>query len=104
MIAPAPKIDENLSFAALVKEAEQMCDRRNKDAISYIQAAISYSQLSADIIEISITRYLEAYYNTFVLSDYDSGITIVNDLLETLEEDDLDQIGYKLYMTLGNAY
>ncbi|MCW3125829.1 MAG: hypothetical protein JWO03_1487 [Bacteroidetes bacterium] len=104
MSAEAIHIEQSLTFEALVKEAQNLCDRRNKEAIQYIDAAINKAKLSGDIIEIATTGYLEAYYNTFVLSDYDSGIAIINNLLQTLEVEDLQEIGYKLYMTLGNAY
>ncbi len=104
MNSPVLDIEDITDFETLVHEAEKMCDRRNKEARQYIDAAIAQSKISGDIIEIATTRYLEAYYNTFVLSDFDSGIDIINEMLKTLEEEDVYELGYKLYMTLGNAY
>ncbi len=104
MAAQPLQSELQLSFDRLVTEAQDLCDRRNKDAISYIDAAIARAKQSGDLIEIATSRYLEAYYSTFVLSDFDGGIDIITDLLSTLDHDDLQQIGHKLYMTLGNAY
>lgn len=104
MSAQPVQIDQKLTFDELVAEAQNLCDRRNSDAKVYIDAAIAKAKLSADLIEIATTRYLEAYYSTFVLTDYDAGIEIITGLLRSLDHDDLDEIGHKLYMTLGNAY
>ncbi|MBS1618416.1 MAG: tetratricopeptide repeat protein, partial [Bacteroidetes bacterium] len=104
MSAQPLHIDQRLSFDELVAEAQRLCDRRNKDAIEYINAAAAKSRYSTDLIEIATTRYLDAYYKTFVLNDYDGGIDIINELLRTLDWDDLQVMGHKLYMTLGNAY
>lgn len=104
MAAQPLQSELQLSFDRLVAEAQDLCDRRNKDAISYIDSAIARAKQSGDLIEIATSRYLEAYYSTFVLSDFDGGIDIITDLLRTLDHDDLQQIGHKLYMTLGNAY
>lgn len=104
MSAQPVTIDQRMTFDDLVTEAQTLCDARNKNAIEYINAAIVKARLSLDLIDIATTRYLEAYYKTFVLSDYDGGIDIITEQLRSLDWEDLLVIGHKLFMTLGNAY
>ena len=98
------EIEVEVSFGTLVEEAEKLCDRRNKEALPYIEDAISYAKSSGNSLDLYTTRYLQAYYSTFVLSEFEEGIDIIKDLLNTIDADDLNEIGYKLYMTLGNAF
>ncbi|MFN8278417.1 MAG: ATP-binding protein [Chitinophagales bacterium] len=91
-------------FEAIVAKAERLCDMRNEDALPLVEEAQERAALSGNIIAVATSKYLRAYFECFVRNNYDNTIDIISSLLDQLESDDLEQIGHKLFMVLGNAF
>ncbi|MCW3128341.1 MAG: histidine kinase, partial [Bacteroidetes bacterium] len=100
-----PQIDDEIiSFDTLVRDAERLCERRSREALPLIERAGTYASVSENLLHLSTVKHLKAYYHSVVLNEYDECIHIITDILQALDPDELNAIGPKLFMTLGNAY
>lgn len=93
-----------MNFDALVEMAEKLCENRNKKALEYIDRAAICARLSDSLIDLAMVKYLRACYHSVVLNEYDECINIITGLLDSLEDEELNFIGAKIFITLGNAY
>jgi signal transduction histidine kinase len=88
----------------LVSKAEQLVERRNPEALPLAEEIMQIAMRDGSMKQFAKARYVMAFYNCLVANDYDKAIAICHDVLEKTEKDDLVDIDYKIYMTLGNAY
>lgn len=102
-MSPANHITDE-EFEGLISEAEKLCDRRNPEALVFIQKATEAAKLSEDETQLALVNYIVAYYDCFIQNNYDQAIKHLNETLGELDDERFLLIGHKLLMTLGNSY
>ncbi len=96
--------DSSSQIELLVAEAEKLVDRRSPDALpiaEQIMALVRTSTLPRDMAQ---ARYIMAFYLCLVANDYDKSIALCEEILDKGNTDEIRDILYKIYMTVGNAY
>ena len=94
----------NMDFDSMVSEAEQMIDRRNPEAIHLVQRIKEHAIESEKPRHYAQANYILAFYNCLIGNNYDSAIQLCEDALIKVKVEEINEIAYKIYMTLGNAY
>lgn len=93
-----------LDLETLILEAEQLVERRKKEALSLADKAMAIALQTRDSRHQAYAHYIQAFYHCLVENDYTRAISISHKALQSLREEDAPDIGYKIYMVLGNAY
>src|SRR3954469_10035457 len=88
----------------LVHEAEQLVDRRNADALPLAQKAMALALESGYPKHFAQAKYILAFYDCLVANSYDTAIELCNEALVKVDPEEIGDVSYKLYMTLGNSY
>jgi signal transduction histidine kinase len=88
----------------LVHEAEQMVDRRNAEALPLAQKAMTLALESGYPKHFAQAKYILAFYDCLVANSYDTAIELCNEALIKVDPEEIGDVSYKLYMTLGNSY
>lgn len=88
----------------LVREAEQLIDRRNTEALPLAERAMALALESGNLVHFAQAKYILAFYNCLVANNYDEAIELCNEALTRANPEEIKDISYKLYMTLGNSY
>ena len=94
----------NMDFEDMVSEAEQMIDRRNPEAIKLAEEIMAEALTSGKPRYYAQANYIMAFYNCLVVNNYDNAIQLCADVLDKVGVHEINEIAYKIYMTLGNAY
>ena len=94
----------NMDFDSMVSEAEQMIDRRNPESIHLAERIREQAIESEKPRHYAQANYILAFYNCLVANNYDSAIQLCEDVLIKVKVEEINEIAYKIYMTLGNAY
>ncbi len=96
--------DEELNIENLIQEAEQFIERRSPDGLPIAQRAMRLAQAEGNAPKLAYATYVLAFHYCLVENDYDRAIELCLDVLDKLDEDDITEVSYKIYMTLGNSY
>jgi signal transduction histidine kinase len=97
-------VDENIDLEKLITDAEAMVDRRNPEALSVTNDVMRVALKSSKPRHLAHAKYILAFYNCLVANDYEKSIAICRECLASLNEEDGQDIKYKIYMTMGNSY
>ena len=97
-------VTDTIDLEKLITEAESLVDRRNPEALPLAKDAMALALESRNPRYISYAKYLVAFYHCLVANDYEKAIVLCKECQSSLAEEDLDEIGYKIYMVLGNSY
>ncbi|HLP19388.1 MAG TPA: ATP-binding protein [Chitinophagales bacterium] len=93
-----------VNFEELIQQAEQMVERRNADALQLAEQATAMAAESGNARHYAYAKYIHAFYQCLVANNYDKAIELCNKALAKQEVEDLGDVAYKIYMTLGNSY
>lgn len=96
--------NDTLDLEHLILEAEQLVERRRKEALSLADRAMAIAQQTRHGRHLAYAHYIQAFYQCLVENDYSRAISISNKALQNLKEEDAPYVGYKIYMVLGNAH
>ena len=88
----------------LILEAEELVERRKPEALLLAEKAMLVALQTKDPRNIAYAKYIVAFYHCLVANDYDRAIQLCDDVLKEQEANDIADVVYKIYMTLGNAY
>ncbi len=88
----------------LILEAEELVERRKPEALLLAERAMLLALQTKEPRNIAYAKYIVAFYHCLVVNDYDRAIQLCNDTLKEYEANDIADVVYKIYMTLGNAY
>ena len=94
----------SMDFEGMVSEAERMIDRRNPEAIILAEKIKHEALETGKPRQYAQANYIMAFYNCIIANNYDSAIQLCEDVLIKVKVNEINEIGYKIYMTLGNAY
>src|SRR5580692_9108445 len=97
-------IEEETDLNNLIQEAEQLVERRKPEALPLAEKAMSIALQINDARSIAYARYILAFYHCLVANDYDQAIQLCDETLKGHPEDEISDVVYKIYMTLGNSY
>ncbi|MFN8286965.1 MAG: ATP-binding protein [Chitinophagales bacterium] len=96
--------DEELNIEQLIQDAEQYIERRSPEGLPIAQKAMRLAEAEGNALHLAYSSYVLAFHYCLVENDYEKAIEICNSVLEKLDEDDISDVSYKIYMTLGNSY
>lgn len=97
-------LEQTGDIEQLIHEAEQLIDRRNTNALPFAERVMELAIESRNPKHLAQAKYILAFYNCLVANNYDVAIELCNEVLATADFDELGDINYKVYMTLGNSY
>ena len=97
-------LEEPESVEELVHEAEQLIDRRNTDALPLAKRVMALAMKSGNAKHFAQAKYILAFYQCLVANNYDAAIELCNEGLQGIKPEEIYDVSYKFYMTLGNAY
>jgi signal transduction histidine kinase len=97
-------LEQTGDIEQLIHEAEQLIDRRNTNALPFAERVMELAIESRNPKHLAQAKYILAFYNCLVANNYDLAIELCNEVLATADFDELGDINYKVYMTLGNSY
>lgn len=96
--------DSGSQIELLVAEAEKLVDRRSPDALPIAEQIMALARTSTLPRDMAQARYIMAFYLCLVANDYDKAIALCEEILDKGNTDEIRDILYKIYMTVGNAY
>jgi nitrogen-specific signal transduction histidine kinase len=88
----------------LIQEAETLCERRSTAALPIIQDAMEMALQSGTLRHIALAKYVLGFYHCFVENNYDEAVKSCDEALKHLNQKEISEFGYKMYLTLGNSY
>ncbi len=97
-------LEQTADIEQLIHEAEQLIDRRNPDALRFAERVMELAAESRNPKHFAQAQYILAFYNCLVANNYDKAIELCSEVLATADLEDISDINYKVYMTLGNSY
>ncbi len=97
-------LEQRVDIDQLIREAEQLIDRRNPEALPLAERAMQLAGESRNPKHFAQAKYILAFYNCLVANNYDTTIELCEEVLSTVDIEDIKDINYKVYMTLGNSY
>jgi len=95
--------DTAADFETLILDAEKLCERRNPRAHQVIGMA-KQEAIPGDAKQAVMLQYIEAFADCFINNNYNAAVKRLKHVLHDIDEDVYAAVGYKLLMTLGNAY
>lgn len=96
--------DEEVNIEKLIEDAEQFIERRKPEGLPIAEKAMRLAQEGGNAPQIAYATYVLAFHYCLVANDYDRAIELCNDVLSKLDEEDITEVSYKIFMTLGNSY
>lgn len=88
----------------LITEAETLCERRSPAALPIIEDAMQMALHSGKLRHIALAKYAFGFYYCFVDNNYDDAVKFCDEALMHLNNTEISEFGYKMYLTLGNSY
>ncbi len=99
-----PTTGKTKDIEDLISQAQGLVERRSQDALPVAEKIMALALSTGNPRYYAQAKYILAFYNCLVANNYDKAIELCEDLLANLDDEDLDDIIYKIYMTLGNSY
>ncbi|MCW3124780.1 MAG: hypothetical protein JWO03_438 [Bacteroidetes bacterium] len=99
-----PTLVDTEDIDILITETEKLIDRRSPEAQPLTEKIMELAIADGSLRHLAQAKYILAFYSCLVANDYDKAIALCEEILETLNEKEIRDILYKIYMTLGNAY
>jgi signal transduction histidine kinase len=97
-------VESGLTIEQIIQQAEQLVDRRNPNALPLAEKAMAMAIESGNSHYYAHAKYILAFYQCLVANNYDESIELCNEALSRVPPDELGDVAYKIYMTLGNSY
>lgn len=97
-------LEEGADIVNLIREAEQFIERRNPEGLPLAKRAMDLAERSGNPHYLAYARYIFAFHHCLVANDYDKAIEICEGVLKTFPLEEIKDVSYKIFMTLGNAY
>lgn len=89
---------------SLLVEAERLIERRDAEALTVANLLMTNAHAEGSSKDLAQATYIMAYYHCLVVNDYEKSIELCENILKNTLDEDLIEIDFKLYMTLGNAF
>lgn len=96
--------EDEVSIEKVIQDAEQFIERRNPEGLPLAHKAMRMAEHNGDPRALAYAKYILAFYHCLVANDYDKSIELCHEVTEKMDYEDYEEVAYKLYMTLGNAY
>ncbi|HLP51954.1 MAG TPA: ATP-binding protein [Chitinophagales bacterium] len=97
-------VEPSVNIEQLIQQAEQLVERRNPDALQLAEQAMALAIESGNPRHFAHAKYIQAFYHCLVANNYDKSIELCNEALTAQQTCDIEDVSYKVYMTLGNSY
>lgn len=88
----------------LLQEAESLTERRSKDAFPLAQEVALLAEQTGEPLHLAYANYIMAFYKCLVENDYDTAISLCEEVFTKCNPSHISEIAYKIYMVLGNSY